>query len=107
PATETLGLVCLEAMASGLPVIAVAAGGVREYLRDDVNGVACPEGDIECLAAAMLRVAHDPGLHTRLVDGAMATTSALSWDSELDRLESFYAEAIANGVRHGDVAYGS
>ena len=34
--TETLGLVVLEAMSSGLPVIAVPAGGVADHLRDDV-----------------------------------------------------------------------
>ena len=42
--TETLGLVVLEAMASGLPVIAVPAGGVADHLRDDVNGIATPPG---------------------------------------------------------------
>ena len=45
--TETLGLVVLEAMASGLPVIAVPAGGVADHLRDGRNGMACREGDID------------------------------------------------------------
>ena len=41
-ATETLGLVVLEAMAAGLPVIATPAGGIAEHLRDDINGLAYP-----------------------------------------------------------------
>ena len=40
--TETLGLVVLEAMASGLPVIAVPAGGVADHLHHGVNGLAVP-----------------------------------------------------------------
>jgi hypothetical protein len=44
--TETLGLVVLEAMSSGLPVIAVPAGGVADHLRDGFNGIACAAGDV-------------------------------------------------------------
>ena len=43
--TETLGLVVLEAMSSGLPVIAVPAGGVADHLRDGINGLACAAED--------------------------------------------------------------
>ena len=43
--TETLGLVVLEAMSSGLPVIACPAGGVADHLRDGQNGIAVPPDD--------------------------------------------------------------
>ena len=52
--TETLGLVVLEAMASGLPVIAAPEGGVRDHLRDGVNGLAYAAGDAAAMARAMV-----------------------------------------------------
>jgi glycosyltransferase involved in cell wall biosynthesis len=93
--TETLGLVVLEAMASGLPVVAVPAGGVAEHLRDDENGLAAPAGDVEAMAAAMMRLATDRPLKERLVRGALATAAALTWDAELDRLDASYRGVLA------------
>ena len=55
--TETCGLVVLEAMASGLPVIAANEGGVRENLRTGINGLALPGGDAAAFAAAIEELA--------------------------------------------------
>jgi phosphatidylinositol alpha 1,6-mannosyltransferase len=90
--TETLGLVVLEAMASGLPVIAVPAGGVADHLRDGVNGVATPPGDAAAMARAMAGLARDRERVRRLGAGARATAEALTWDAELDRLDASYRE---------------
>jgi glycosyltransferase involved in cell wall biosynthesis len=90
--TETLGLVVLEAMASGLAVIATPAGGVADHLRDGVNGLAVPPADIPAMAAAMVTLASDRPLTRRLAEGARATAEALSWDRELDRLDTSYRE---------------
>ena len=54
--TETLGLVILEAMASGVPVIATPAGGVADHLRDGINGLTYPAGDVNAMADAMIRL---------------------------------------------------
>lgn len=90
--TETLGLVVLEAMASGLPVIAAPAGGVGDHLRDGKNGLSCAEGDAGSMAAAMVRLAEDWALTQRLSRGARRTAESLTWDSELDRLDVSYRE---------------
>ena len=91
--TETLGLVILEAMASGLPVIAAPAGGVADHLRDRVNGLAYPPGDI----AAMGRAICARGAFARRWPASWATGRAppperLSWEHELDRLDASYRE---------------
>jgi glycosyltransferase involved in cell wall biosynthesis len=88
--TETLGLVVLEAMASGLSVVATPAGGVAEHLRDGENGIAYPANDIAACAAAMVRLATDGELSVKLRSGARQTAEALSWSKELDRLDARY-----------------
>ncbi len=51
---ESFGLICLEAMASGKPVVAFACGGVPEVITDKRNGLLVPVGDENALTAAML-----------------------------------------------------
>ncbi|MCU0623626.1 MAG: glycosyltransferase family 1 protein, partial [Gemmatimonadaceae bacterium] len=76
--TETLGLVVLEAMASGVPVVATPALGVAESLRDDVNGCAVPPRDAEAMAQALVRLAADTARRRRLAEGALATAASFS-----------------------------
>ncbi|HEY8197337.1 MAG TPA: glycosyltransferase family 1 protein [Gemmatimonadales bacterium] len=90
--TETLGLVVLEAMASALPVVAAPAGGVRDHLRDGRNGLAYTAGDVGAMARAMVRLAEDWRLTHRLGQGARRTAEALTWERELNRLDSSYRE---------------
>jgi glycosyltransferase involved in cell wall biosynthesis len=96
--TETLGLVVLEAMASGLPVIAVPEGGVRDHLRDGRNGIACRAGDVSGMALAMVRIATEWGLSRRLARGARQTVEALSWEKEIERLDRSYREVLAGAM---------
>jgi phosphatidylinositol alpha 1,6-mannosyltransferase len=99
--TETLGLVVLEAMASGLPVIAVPEGGVRDHLRDGRNGIACRDDDVPGMALAMVRIATEWGLSRRLARGARNTVEPLSWDREIERLDRSYREIVAQSLPAG------
>jgi phosphatidylinositol alpha 1,6-mannosyltransferase len=90
--TETLGLVLLEAMASGLPVVAAPAGGVRDHLRDGQNGLAYPAGSAVAMAEAMVKLATDPDLARRLSWGARSTAEELTWEREMERLDRSYRE---------------
>jgi glycosyltransferase involved in cell wall biosynthesis len=90
--TETLGLVVLEAMASGLPVIATPAGGVADHLRDGENGLAFPANDVNGMAHAMVRLAMDGTLREKLARGARRSAEELDWEGELDRLGASYRE---------------
>ncbi len=93
--TETLGLVVLEAMASGLPVIATPAGGVADHLADGINGLAFPAGEALACAAAMRRLMVDVEVRERLRRGARATAESRSWEMELDRLDLAYREVLS------------
>jgi glycosyltransferase involved in cell wall biosynthesis len=93
--TETLGLVVLEAMAAGLPVIATPAGGVADHLRDDENGVAVGAYDIAGMARAIVGLVTDRERRTRLAIGARRTAELLDWENELDRLDDSYRSVLA------------
>ena len=73
---EPFGLVPLEAMDCGAPVIATGRGGAGEYLRDAENCVIFdPDGGSLALAEAVRRVAGDAGLRSRLHDCGLATAA--------------------------------
>jgi glycosyltransferase involved in cell wall biosynthesis len=76
---ETFSLVCLEAMASGLPVVASRVGGIEDYLRDGENGLFI-ERDADDIAAKLDRVLGDEGLRARFREQGIKTAANYSWD---------------------------
>jgi glycosyltransferase involved in cell wall biosynthesis len=72
---EPWGLVPLEAMAVGVPVVSTRLGGCAEYLRDGENCLVVPPDDAGALAAAVRRLAHEPELRARLRAGGLATAA--------------------------------
>ncbi len=92
--TETLGLVVLEAMSSGLPVVATPAGGVGDHLRDGENGIAIGPRDVDGMAKAIVTLTLSADHRRRLGAGAIATAHQLDWDLELDRLDESYREIL-------------
>jgi glycosyltransferase involved in cell wall biosynthesis len=94
--TEGLGVVLLEAMASHVPVLASAAGGITDVVVDGESGVLVPPGDASELAAALRRLHGDPDLRARLSAGGVARLrDEFSWDAIADRWASVYREAAA------------
>ncbi|MDQ3672827.1 MAG: glycosyltransferase family 1 protein [Gemmatimonadota bacterium] len=100
--TETLGLVMLEAMASGIPVIATPAGGIGDHLRHEENGLAFAASDVRQMAHAMVRLAMDPKLRDQLALGARRTAEGLDWEGELDRLDVSYREVCVIHATHAE-----
>ncbi|WP_145452474.1 glycosyltransferase family 4 protein [Gimesia panareensis] len=67
---EPLGRVLLEAIASGLPVVATAVGGTSEIVDPEVSALLVPAGEAAPLAQAIQRLLHDQGLRERLAQAA-------------------------------------
>ena len=63
---ESFGVVLLEAMAAGTPVVASSLGGYLNVATNEVNAILCEPGDVDALAAALQRVLAEPELSQRL-----------------------------------------
>lgn len=73
---EGIPVVLMEAMASGVPVVASRLSGIPELVEDEVCGLLTPPGDVEALATALRRLAGDPALRQRLGDAGRAAVVA-------------------------------
>ncbi len=75
---EPWGLVPLEAMSVGRPVVASGTGGSAEYLADGVNALIAPPGDVQALVATVGRLAADERLRQELIKGGQLTAARFS-----------------------------
>ena len=100
PATghESFGMVLVEAMAAGLPVVASDISGYREVVRDDVEGLLVPAGDPGALAAAVRRVLSDPALAERLKVAGRRRAEGFSWARIVPRIEAAYEASVRSGA---------
>jgi N-acetyl-alpha-D-glucosaminyl L-malate synthase BshA len=73
---ESFGLSALEAMASGVPVVAAGVGGITEVVEDGVTGALRPVGDTDGMAAASLRLIQDKALWKKQSAAAVARANA-------------------------------
>ncbi len=90
--TETFGNVLLEAMASGLPSVVAAAGGVLEFARHGRNAWLVEPSSADALAHGMDRLLTDHELRHGLGRGALATAAARGWEGVDDQLLQDYQE---------------
>ena len=95
---EPWGLVPLEAMAVGRPVIASrAGGGAAEYLRDGYNCLQFPPGDAAALASMLRRLEADPELRAELVEGGFETAARFTDQSFHETIERELQQVARTG----------
>jgi glycosyltransferase involved in cell wall biosynthesis len=96
--TETFGNVTLEAMASGLAVVAYDYAAAQQYLRHGVSGLLAPQGDASEFVGMAAQLARNRELRPRFGLEARQTAEAASWDRAFDDLERVLRN-IAGTVR--------
>ncbi len=91
--TDTYGQVILEAAASGLPVVAVAAGGPATLIDNRHTGILC-RPDADQIAGTLLQLASSPELRRRLGGAAAEAARRRSWERSLEQLAAGYRRAL-------------
>ena len=92
---EGFGLVALEALAAGLPVVASQLDVFLTFLADGENALLSPAGDGDALGRALARLAHDRDLRDRLVAGGRRVVAAYGWDAAAAAHEDAYRSFAA------------
>jgi glycosyltransferase involved in cell wall biosynthesis len=97
---ETFGMVITEAMASGLPVVAVKGGGVPEVVDDGKDGLLVPPRDPRAIASALKTVLNDPDWATSLGKfGREKVVNNLEWPHQISSMNRLFTAAV--NTRHG------
>jgi phosphatidylinositol alpha 1,6-mannosyltransferase len=96
---ETFGQTLQEAAASGLPVVAPAAGGPLDVVENGVTGYLVPPCDADSLALAVARLAADPATRRRMGAAGRRKVGDRSWSALGDELLGHYAAVLGTGAR--------
>lgn len=88
---ESFGMVALEAMACGLPVIASRAGGLQFTIQDRRNGLLVPPGDSLALAAALQQLLTDPDLRSAMGAQGRSMAGKYGWKRVAEDMAGVYA----------------
>jgi glycosyltransferase involved in cell wall biosynthesis len=89
---EGFGLVLVEAMASGRPIVATAVGAIPEVVTDTRNALLTPPGDTRALADAITRLIESPQQRERLASNGRVDAAQFSWERSGKQLEELYTE---------------
>ena len=92
---ESFGIVLVESMAAGVPVVATNIPGYREVVRPDAEGLLVPPGNPLALSTAIRRILLDPKLAKRYSSAGRARAVAYSWDHVVPQIEAAYHRALA------------
>ena len=104
--TETLGLVLLEAMAAGCPVVGANKGGIPDIITDGINGCLYdPDGDnngTESLILATEKLLGDKSERQEMRNAARAEAERWGWPAATEQLRKFYQQILTKSV--GEIA---
>lgn len=92
--SESFGLAALEAMASGVPVIASRVGGLPEVINHGVNGFLEPVGDVEAMATHAIQLLQNPVLLAEFAENAIEAAATFSMDQIGDSYLNVYTRLL-------------
>ena len=95
---ETLGIVLLEAMASGAPTVASDIPGYDETVRHERDALLVPPGNPMALADALVRVLQDTELRCRIVESGLERVREYEWTNIACRTASYYEEVLSRAA---------
>jgi len=101
---EGFGLAALEALASGLPVVATDLDALTTFLEDGRSALLVPVGDHEALADALARVGRDESIRRRLRANGSLVAAEYGWDVAAAAHERVYRSLLAARVSGTAVA---
>ena len=94
--TEGQGVVFLEAMASGTPVIASDVGGIKDVVQNGFSGLLIPEKNPEAIAEKILDLAKNNSLREQLIQNALElANSDYSWEHSAKTFSKLYQQAVS------------
>src|SRR5207237_8796527 len=98
--TETQGLVLAEALACGVPVVALQGPGVRDTVRDGIDGVVVlrdsPPGAVDRLASALVSLRNDPKRREEMARSAREGASRFALQHRIVEVVELYRETLAS-----------
>lgn len=96
---ESFGMVALEAMACGTPVVASQVGGLAFLIQDGITGFVVPGGDHLALSDRLTQLLSQPDLRRRLGEQAAAYAQEYSWENITSRILELYHEVLQTSER--------
>lgn len=94
---ESFGIVLVEAMAAGLPIVASDIAGYDEVVRDGVEGLLVPPRAPAAVAEAVTRILDDPTMAEAMSAAGRERADTFDWTIVASRIEELYGRAIARG----------
>lgn len=93
---ESFGIVNLEAMAAGVPIVASNIGGIPDVVKHDENGLLAEPSNAQSLADEISRLLDDESLRNKMGANGLLKVQDYSWDKIAKRTEDLYRELLEN-----------
>jgi len=102
PDFEGLGIVFIEALACGAPVVGTSVGGIPDIIEDGRNGILVPPGDVDQLAQGIKKVLEDEELRNSfIIQGLKRVKEKFLWGSVYEKVSQIYQDLVQNSQGAG------
>jgi glycosyltransferase involved in cell wall biosynthesis len=91
---EGFGIVLLEAMAAGVPIVATNVDGIKEVVIDGVSGILVPPKNPEAIASAVTKIIESPHLAGDLVDEGIKRSKLFDIQEHVMKIDKFYTNLL-------------